>query len=47
MLRQAIVAGSPDRQREAEGELMQIKEAEAVLPLVKVLGQDEVPMASS
>ena len=23
---------------------MQIKEAEAVLPLVKVLGQDEVPM---
>ena len=44
MLRQAIVAGSPDRGREAEAELMQIKEPEAVLPLVKVLGQDETPM---
>ena len=31
MLRQAIAAGSPDRGREAEGELMQIKEPEAVL----------------
>ena len=44
MLRQAIAGGSPDRRREAEAELMQIKEPEAVLPLVKVLGQDEVPM---
>ena len=44
MLRQAIVAGSPDRGREAEAELMKIKETAAVLPLVRVLGQDEVPM---
>ena len=44
LLRQAIVAGSPDRGREAEAELMLIKEPEAVLPLVKVLGQDEIPI---
>jgi hypothetical protein len=44
LLRQAIANGSPDRRREAEHELMQITEPEAVLPLVRVLGRDEVPM---
>ena len=44
MLRQAIIAGSPDRSAEAESEMMLIKEPEAVLPLVKVLGQDDVPI---
>ena len=44
LLRQAIASGSTDRRREAENELMQISEPEAVLPLVKVLGKDEVPM---
>src|SRR5271157_421103 len=37
LLRQAMVAGSEDRRREAEAELMQIREVEAVHPLVKVL----------
>jgi hypothetical protein len=44
MLRQAIVTGSLDRSREAETQLMQINDPAAVLPLVKVLGQDEIPM---
>jgi hypothetical protein len=41
MLRQAIVNGSADRRREAEAQLMAIREAEAVLPLLRVLGNDE------
>jgi hypothetical protein len=43
ILRQALLSGTPDRAREAEGELLVIKEPEAVAPLVKVLGQDDVP----
>ena len=46
MLRQAMVAGSEDRRREAEAELMQIREVEAVHPLVKVLGNDAAPLRS-
>ena len=46
MLRQAMVVGSEDRRREAEAELMQIREAEAVHPLVKVLGNDAAPLRS-
>jgi hypothetical protein len=44
MLRQAILAGDELHRREAETELMHIEQPEAVLPLVKVLGQDESPM---
>jgi hypothetical protein len=44
LLRQAIAGGTPDRRREAENELLKISEAEAVLPLVRVLGKDDVPM---
>ena len=41
-----MVAGSEDRRREAEAELMQIREVEAVHPLVKVLGNDAAPLRS-
>jgi hypothetical protein len=41
LLRQALQSGTTDRQREAENELMQITDPEAVAPLVKVLGKDE------
>ena len=44
MLRQAMVAGADDRRREAEAEMMQIHEVEAVYPLVKVLGGDTMAM---
>ena len=44
MLRQAIVTGTTDRAREAEAELMQIHEVEAVYPLLKVLGGDTMAM---
>jgi hypothetical protein len=44
LLRQAIVSGTLDRRREAEAELLQIREAEAVHPLVKVLANDEAPL---
>jgi hypothetical protein len=43
MLRQAIVSGSADRRREAEGQLMAIRQPEAVGPLLRVLGNDEPP----
>ncbi len=43
MLRNAIVNGPPDRRREAESQLMAIRDADAVVPLVKVFGQDEAP----
>jgi HEAT repeats len=43
MLRQAMVAGTEERRREAEAELMQIREVEAVHPLVKVLANDSAP----
>src|SRR5262249_36123161 len=35
---------TPDRRREAENELLKISEADAVIPLVRVLGKDDVPM---
>jgi len=41
ILRQAIVNGPTDRRREAEAQLMAIREAEAVVPLLRVLGNDE------
>ena len=41
ILRQAIVNGPDDRRREAEAQLMAIREAEAVGPLLRVLGNDE------
>jgi len=41
ILRQAIVNGPTDRRREAEAQLMAIREAEAVVPLFRVLGNDE------
>jgi hypothetical protein len=44
MLRDAMVRGKPDRQREAEAQLMAIRDPEAVKPLVRVLGKDEAPM---
>jgi hypothetical protein len=44
LLRQSILGGTTDRRREAENELMQIGDAEAVVPLVRVLGKDDVPM---
>ena len=43
MLRQAIVNGPDDRRREAEAQLMAIRDAEAVGPLLRVLGDDEPP----
>jgi len=43
MLRQAIVNGPEGRRREAESQLMTIRDAEAVGPLVRVFGADERP----
>ena len=43
ILRQAIVNGPEDRRREAETQLMAIREAEAVGPLLRVLGNDDEP----
>lgn len=43
MLRNAIVSGSEDRRREAESQLMAIRDPDAVVPLVRVLGQDDAP----
>jgi hypothetical protein len=44
LLRQAIVNGAPDRQREAQIQMMAIREPAAVGPLVRVLGEDEPEM---
>jgi HEAT repeats len=44
MLRQSILSSSSDRRREAESQLMAIREAEAVAALLYVLGNDEEPM---
>src|SRR5262249_12319440 len=41
ILRQAIVNGPDDRRREAETQLMAIRDAAAVRPLIQVLGNDE------
>jgi hypothetical protein len=43
LLRQAIVNGSSDRRREAESQLMAIRDTDAVIPLVRVFGQDAPP----
>jgi hypothetical protein len=43
ILRQAIVNGPEDRRREAEAQLMAIRESEAVGPLTRVLGNDDEP----
>ena len=43
MLRQAIVNGPDDRRREAESQLMAIRDPDAVVPLVRVFGQDDAP----
>jgi hypothetical protein len=44
MLRQSIMSSSTDRRREAESQLMAIREAEAVGALLRVLGNDHEPM---
>jgi hypothetical protein len=43
MLRQAIVNGPDGRRREAESQLMTIRDPEAVGPLVRIFGADERP----
>lgn len=43
MLRQALIHGDADRRREAESQLMAIRDADAVTPLLRVFGQDEAP----
>jgi len=43
MLRQAIVNGPEGRRREAESQLMTIRDPEAVAPLMRVFGADETP----
>jgi hypothetical protein len=43
MLRQALVSGTEDRRREAEAQLMAIRDPDAVVPLLRVFGQDEPP----
>jgi hypothetical protein len=43
ILRHAIVNGPADRRREAEAQLMAIRDPDAVVPLVRVFGQDEAP----
>jgi hypothetical protein len=41
ILRNAIVNGPEDRRREAEAQLMAIRDPDAVVPLVRVFGQDD------
>jgi HEAT repeats len=43
MLRDALVRGKPDRQREAESQFMALRDPDAVKALVRVLGRDAVP----
>jgi hypothetical protein len=43
LLRQAIDVGPDDRRREAEKQLMEIRDPTAVRPLVRVLGEDTAP----
>jgi len=43
MLRDALVRGKPDRQREAESQMMAIRDPDAVKALVRVLGKDDTP----
>jgi hypothetical protein len=44
LLRQALLSSTTDRRREAEAELMQIREPVAVAPLMKVLSHDAAPL---
>lgn len=44
LLRDALLYGSDDRRREAETQLLEIRDAAAVGPLVKVLGNDNEAM---
>ncbi len=44
VLRQAILNGPSDRRREAESQLMAIRDSDAVVPLVRAFGQDEPPL---
>jgi HEAT repeats len=44
ILRQSIVNGPEDRRREAETQLMAIRDSQAVSPLLRVLGNDEPPL---
>jgi hypothetical protein len=41
LLRQSIASGTDDRRREAESQLMAIRDSQAVGPLLRVLGNDE------
>ncbi len=43
ILRQAIVTGSAERKREAESQLMAIRDVDAVVPLMRVFARDEAP----
>ena len=43
ILRNAVVNGPQDRRREAEAQLMAIRDPDAVVPLLRVFGQDDVP----
>jgi hypothetical protein len=43
ILRQALINGGADRRREAEAQLMAIRDPDAVGPLVRTFGQDEAP----
>jgi hypothetical protein len=42
-LRQALISGPDDRRREAESQLMSIRDPDAVVPLLRVFGQDDRP----
>ncbi|QEH37532.1 hypothetical protein OJF2_61230 [Aquisphaera giovannonii] len=44
LLRLAILNGAPDRRREAENEVMLIRDKEAIAPMLKVLGGDDPPV---
>jgi HEAT repeats len=44
MMRQAIVSGPTNRRREAEIQLMAIRDPDAVVPLVRVLAKEEPPL---
>jgi hypothetical protein len=44
LMRQAIVNGPTDRRREAESQLMAIRDPDAIVPLLRVLGQEEPPL---
>jgi hypothetical protein len=44
LLRKSILGGSADRRREAEAQLMAIRDPDAVVPLVRVFGGDDKPL---